>query len=483
MTQPTSKRLITESVFVPSQSVQDARLSQLEAAAGFPNPPLAVEDATVAAVVNSPESETREALDTYYSPLVAGRISVKTQPGDATAELQRILDDLAENGGGTLEIPDTGSEHAISSTLFHGPNTRIVGQGKGTTLGGVGNFTLLASKDPLARSDNNELSNLTVNRYGSGSTADKPIIDWTGVAHSKMQGVAIRQGTARAGSVGVLLGLNSYYNEFNGVQARELNTCFKLQDAANGNRFNGGTVALFSDNGWVVDNSNSNAFLGASVEQLSGVGFDFVNGSKMNQVMGCRLEVMAIGIRAKWSATNPAFSNFFIGNAFYLGADQVDYDLQADNVVIDKRLGYVLKNLYAADQRTFVSAYKNTAQGSFPIATWTKILFQNEDSDQLSEFSGSTFTAKVSGIYDISAQITATSPTDSDVQLGIYKNGDLFSMAGRGTMTSTPKTLGGTRTLSLSAGDTIEIWASSGASGLSLLSGRTSSGLQILRRG
>ena len=481
MTQPSSKRLVTEDVHDATQSAQDARLAQLETAAGFPNPPMAVEDAAVSALVNDDSSNSRVALDTFYSPVIPGRITVTTLPGDATAQLQARLDDLDANGGGTLEIPDTGGEHTISATLRHGANTRIVGQSKGTRLGLIGNLPLIAAKSPEVRQDNVEISNLELRRYGS--VASTPIVDWTGVSHSNMRDVKIEQGSGRDTSIGVLLGLNSYYNEFTSVQGRELNEAFKMVDAANGNRFNGSTVALYCNHGYVVDNSNSNVFEGASVELCDGVGFDVRNGSKQNQLMAPRIENVPLGIRVAYSA-NPAFGNFIIAPSFYMGLGHVAMDIQTDNVVLEGSKGLPLRNLKDITQRSYVSAYKNTAQATLPVGTWTKVTFQAEDADYLAEFNSSTFTAKSSGLFDVNASVQFPTTSEGNIiEVALYKNGALLlTLDKRTSIGSEPTRVGGARTIDLGIGDTVEVFVFATKS-VAILSGRSNASMQLVQRG
>lgn len=471
---------MTEAVFQNKAATQDAkldtyetRIESIETLGGLA--PGDTSDATMAGIAANPESHFAKEL----RESTPGRVVLNIRAADPTSELQSRLDDLDSKGGGTLVIPDTGAELAVRETLRHGADTRIVGQSKGTRIGAIGNFSVFASKTPQTRIDNVEISDLEVRRYGSASTT--PLIDWTGVSHSNMRSVKVEQGTAKANSTGILLGLSSYYNNFTGVQVRGVNDGFKLQDAANGNRFNGGTVVLYSTNGYVVDNCNANAFLGASAELLTGTGFTLRSGSKMNQIIGCRIEEMPIGIHVQYSTT-PAFNNYIMGNAYYMGAGQVELINETDNVVIDRRMGYVLNNLYASDQRTFIDAAKAVAQASLPIATWTKVLFESVDADHLSEFAGSTFTAKVAGVYTLST--TAWFPTEvagNQIELSIYKNGELHRLLDRRTsLDSQPTRLAGTQQVKLKAGDRLEVWAKASAN-VSVTSGRTNTNVQISR--
>jgi hypothetical protein len=74
------------------------------------------------------------------------------------------------------------------------------------------------------------------------------------------------------------------------------------------------------------------------------------------------------------------------------------------------------------------SVFKTTNQ-SISSGVWTKITYDSEEFDTNSNFASSRFTPTVAGYYHIISNTFLTTPsTSSYFQLGIYKNGSLYSI-------------------------------------------------------
>lgn len=110
--------------------------------------------------------------------------------------------------------------------------------------------------------------------------------------------------------------------------------------------------------------------------------------------------------------------------------------------------------------RSAFSAYHSSSQ-SITLNTWTKINYQTEEYDHLSEYSTSTyrFTAAAAGIYAVTGSVTMQINDGSRFILKVYKNGAAAKMLEQLTTGSTDYiTALGTTQIKLAASDYVEIY-------------------------
>lgn len=389
-------------------------------------------DTITESIIRDQESLTTTAMHEAIEERSAdrGRVVLTLNDGIVTSELVEALNTLEVMGGGTLELP--AGSFQIEETLMLAPDVRIVGQSKGTHLWTIGDYPLLqARKRGTSRSDGIALENLRLSRHISVSST--PIIDLTQVSHSSFVNLEIRQGTSRSNSVGVELGLDSYYNTFEGVVVRDCATGFLIHNSANANRFQGGTLALRCDDGYVVSgNTNGNLFMGASAEIITNHGWLFELGALRNAVIGCRAEDVGTAYRVVWTAVSPAFNNYFAFNTSYLRAEQVEYAAPTDNVIIDLGYGSRLKRLKRIDERTAIDIAQTTL--SVAANTWTKVPFDITARDSLGEWADATFTATEPGEYNITGSIGFDSTENSEYMVELLTStGTRWLADGAGT--------------------------------------------------
>lgn len=135
---------------------------------------------------------------------------------------------------------------------------------------------------------------------------------------------------------------------------------------------------------------------------------------------------------------------------------------QANTISIERLSG---PSVIAASE-TVAARYESSAATSITTVS-AAIPFATRSYDTHGAFSGSTFTAPISGRYRVSAFITTASVTLSttqDLELQLYKNGsqysDLADTVGSGGANN--YRAHGTDTVQLNAGDTIQIYARAG---------------------
>ena len=479
MAQPSTQRLITEAVHQVKQAIQDGRLVQLEEAAGFPNDPHEVNDTVMDAVL----ADAVTAFTKRANSMWVGRSELSTivdvGAADLGNEIQSKIDMLNPFGGGIIDLSGDVT-YAINATLKLYPGIRLRGRNKNTRITATGDFPIFESGTPGTRIDDVGLQDLDLFRYSAGLTT--PILDWTGISHSNIRDVEIEQTNEPSTTIGVLLGAESYYNEFTSVQVRGTDIGFKLQNAANGNRFNGGTLALHCNDSYIVEGSNANFFSGASAELCDGVAFSFRLGSKKNVVMGCRVENVPTAFQVLFDAENPAFDNYFIANPCYVPAGGVEFDIRTSNVVIRSDMAKALEELTSTNGRTFVDAYKNIAQETLPDNMWTKVTFEAEPTDHLGECTNSTVTVQSDGVYTVNA--LATFPTvdaGHALEIAVYKNESIWEVMGKDISTAGQSTrTGGVAQLKLVAGDRVEIYAKASPS-VAITSSRMATHMQLSR--
>lgn len=87
-------------------------------------------------------------------------------------------------------------------------------------------------------------------------------------------------------------------------------------------------------------------------------------------------------------------------------------------------------------RQSCVMAFKSSTQ-TVGTGTDTKITFDTEDIDTLSEFTSSTFTAKTAGIYLVSAQIRSNNlPDNVRFRVSIYLNAAIYAIGENGITNS-----------------------------------------------
>jgi Pectate lyase superfamily protein/C1q domain len=372
---------------------------------------------------------------------------------DDTQAIQNAINYLNSVGGGTLFFPK--GSYLITSPLILYTNISFKGASKDVTIiQSENDIELIKSNNPSVRTDNIAIQSMTFKRYGTNGT--KPILDLTGISHSNFTDVKVDKTGGKGSVIGIKGGALTYYNKFDNVQVRGCFEGYRFYNEANANIIVGGAV-LSCDYGIVIDGTNSTKILGGAVELCNVVGVLMRNGSKNNTVIGARVEAVPTCFRVEYSA-NPAFDNYFIGCLTYPSSGGTKYDFQTSNVLIENS---IWGKLTRKDARSAVRAYKNTAQASLPVATWTKITFQAEYYDNLNEYdaSTSTFTALEDGIYYIKASVFWNNSTaNNEARLGVYVNGvrQFFTKDITGGSTSFISSVN--CTLKLNAGDYVEIY-------------------------
>ena len=111
-------------------------------------------------------------------------------------------------------------------------------------------------------------------------------------------------------------------------------------------------------------------------------------------------------------------------------------------------------------------AYLNANQGIVLAGTDEKVLFNAEEYDRGSNFSGSEFTAPVSGLYQLNVCVTFLSVSQSSryARVTLYKNGSNTGIQGHTHMSDETNNADYTMcsygaTLELSANDVISVYA------------------------
>jgi hypothetical protein len=121
-----------------------------------------------------------------------------------------------------------------------------------------------------------------------------------------------------------------------------------------------------------------------------------------------------------------------------------------------------------------VTAFRLTSSTtSIPASAFTKALFTVESYDQGNNQTGSTFTAPADGIYNFSAALVLTGTGSTNWGLiALYKNGTAISRGTRRTVDSTfDIQMQISSSLSLSSGDTIEVYVFQSSAGSKSLTG------------
>lgn len=404
------------------------------------------------------ESASMTALLEGFVP--QGSVSIITDAAapDFSAEVQSKIDSLATFGGGIVEIPK--GTFAAAATIKLRQSVRVRGRSKNATdITASGNFPVFQSITPATRIDNVELSNLRIYRVVPAA-ADTPVVDWTGISHSELRQVTIDQpSSSRHTTVGVLFGAFSYYNKIDMVQVRGVNEGIKFVGEANGNILIACTV-LTSNYGFVADNSNSNLLFGCAAEHVDMVGFQLRNKSKKNRVIACRAEDVPICFQVLGGA-NPAFDNFLVFNLAYERTGGTRYDIQTSNLLIEEGTQRYLNYL----ARTCVEATKTFGQSLAEPNTPTKVLYEAETVDQLSEYTGSTVTMFAGGLMQAHAGAAFTAvPVGTKLELFLYKNGVVaVKIAEVVTAGAAAQTVLGGVPIKVVAGDKLEIWARASA--------------------
>jgi hypothetical protein len=117
------------------------------------------------------------------------------------------------------------------------------------------------------------------------------------------------------------------------------------------------------------------------------------------------------------------------------------------------------------DNRTFIDAIANAAQ-SISASVVAKVLFQTTNVDYQSEFSNSTFTAKKTGQYMVSAYVMLNSfSTDSSIDLTIRLNGVAHVKTVRSPMRVGSQTAFIAMPIQLTAGTALDICINSTSNG------------------
>lgn len=110
-----------------------------------------------------------------------------------------------------------------------------------------------------------------------------------------------------------------------------------------------------------------------------------------------------------------------------------------------------------SSNRSSVIVGKSTPSQSISGATYTKVTFNSETQDVRGEFSSNTFTADEDGVYLVHSSIMwSTSPPV--VINCIYKNGSAYKRTQRSHSSSYQNSRDCTASVSLVAGDTIEVY-------------------------
>lgn len=104
------------------------------------------------------------------------------------------------------------------------------------------------------------------------------------------------------------------------------------------------------------------------------------------------------------------------------------------------------------------NVYRNSA-ASTGSGVFAKLTFDTEDFDTNNNFATGTYTAPVTGFYHIDAGIEI-STTAAYLILALYKNGAIYNTLGQAQVSSGAAafSLVGGNTISLTAGDTLEIY-------------------------
>lgn len=128
------------------------------------------------------------------------------------------------------------------------------------------------------------------------------------------------------------------------------------------------------------------------------------------------------------------------------------------------------------------SAYQSAAQ-SVPASTATKILFQTESFDTDTCFANSTFTTPSNGIYHFNWRLQTNQGSGTRHATKVYVNGNLAAYGVETPSTTTQIGQGGSATLKLNAGDTVNVyWEHSNTSAMATIVGAPStffSGFQV----
>ena len=87
-----------------------------------------------------------------------------------------------------------------------------------------------------------------------------------------------------------------------------------------------------------------------------------------------------------------------------------------------------LKGLGGSGMASRVRAYKSSAAQSIPVSTWTKVVLDVEDWDNLGEFASDRFTAKQAGHYAVIGNNFFVAMSNGGyIVTAIYKNGVIAS--------------------------------------------------------
>lgn len=152
---------------------------------------------------------------------------------------------------------------------------------------------------------------------------------------------------------------------------------------------------------------------------------------------------------------------------YYDGADQV-YDLQNNGDLIIQN-GNVSVNGYKVQQEAVFILRAGCGYQTIPTSTWTRVnstalCTESIDTHNIasSPLARVTITNETDGVWSVSGLATYVGIADnSKVITGLYKNGVLYALLGRGTVASASQDtagFGGTAYVDLNAGDYIELY-------------------------
>ena len=295
-----------------------------------------------------------------------------------TERIQRAIDLLNSNGGGTLYFPK--GNYILNDTIKLYPYISIIGDNFGNTrFDGDFNKPMFEITDKTQRNDGVLIKNINLHRaYLDNDTA---IIDFQYVGYSKIENVSLYNHTANYNSIGILLGAFSYYDVIEDCQLRGFKKCIYFINEANANIIRGGTC-INSENGVVISHTNTTRIIAHSCENLTGTGYSFIDHSLYNIVIGSRLENVPTGFYAEYvSGGQSSHGNVIVTPEFYGVTTQ--YDCQPSTVIMDSY------NWYNSVQRSYkmdFKASKKYGQTALVANTPTKVNWNQVDWDNHSNY-------------------------------------------------------------------------------------------------
>lgn len=387
----------------------------------------------------------------------------KKQDGDLSdsERIQRAINDLHSNGGGTLLFPN--DTYTIGNTLKVYENIALKGISISDTIFNVqGNIKFCEIYEHVERKDSVFIENLSINRNGTG--VNTPLVDFSNIGYGFINNVKIEelngQG-ANGGSVGLNLGDYSYYNNITNLQIRGFNIGINITTEANGNCFFGGSCISCVKYGVYINKSNSNRFFGHSVELVATYAYFLENKSLSNLFCGCRIEQTQKSFHAKFeSGGNSSYNNVAVCCLNY-STDQTDEFTQITNF---NASALNLVNSREWESHSTFYATHNFGQGPFNKGEFKQLMCSNIKYNRNSSYTSngtttSDFTCKKSGLYGFDIGVQFATAQTTPIRIALKVNGTI--VRNQLTYMSNNDTAHNNFTLYLNSGDVVTAWISS----------------------